>query len=181
MWTRILTVGWVTQLITHYFLWFDLELPIGILWSAISLLLAVVIIITEGIQYFRTKKKKPIGIIVISTAYVLSAITPIGPEIGAYFKFKRHFHEYNEIVQSVIKGEGNLCNWPECKVDNGPPIRVAFSWGGLIDNWSGICYDPSGEISHANSSYHSPTRGLFEGDLIYAFHLTGYWFYCGFT
>ena len=83
------------------------------MWSGVSLLLAVVIITAEGIQYFRKNKKKPIGIIVISSVYVLSVITPIAPEIGAHFKFKRHLHEYNEIVQHVIKGDGSLCNLPE--------------------------------------------------------------------
>lgn len=75
-----------------------------------------------------------------------------------------------------------------CYVDAGPPIRVAFVWDGIIDNWYGPVYDPSGKVLEANklkSNWEDPSladiKKLFGGDMVGCRHLTGPWYFCSFT
>jgi hypothetical protein len=78
------------------------------------------------------------------------------------------------------------------KIDNGSPVRVAFVWeGGIIDNWVGLVYDPSGEVMKANqfkgdwSNWNDPKlrkiKSLFGGDIQRTHHLSGDWYLCFFT
>lgn len=64
----------------------------------------------------------------------------------------------------------------ECRVDLFPVRRIAFSWGGLIDNWSGVVYDPVGSVKDIEQN-----RSAFGGDLFGTFHLWGPWYFCSFT
>lgn len=74
-------------------------------------------------------------------------------------------------------------------VDPGPPVRVAFNPAGLLDNWSGIIYDPTGEVmladgfDPATGVFRAPDRitKLFSGDLVGCRHLWGDYYSCSFT
>ncbi len=74
-------------------------------------------------------------------------------------------------------------------VDVGPPIRVAFNPAGFLDNWSGIIYDPTGDVMQANGfdpvtgKFFAPDRvtKLFDGDLVNCRHLWGNYYDCSFT
>ncbi len=56
------------------------------------------------------------------------------------------------------------------------PERLAFPLGGLLDNWYGYAYDPTGELGKPNVE-----RDLFGGKLIHVFHLNGGWYFVAFT
>lgn len=179
---KLLCYVWAVQLVIHYCVWYELHLFWAIIWSLVSLLLLLIIIASDMIKLYRLNwKAMPIGIITVTSLYLLTAITQFGSEIGAYIKFKRHEQEYTQMVNFIVNGNDANCHYPECKIDDGPPIRVAFSWGGLLDNWAGICYDPSGEISKASHSYASSIRHLFEGDLVSTSRLQKNWYFCAFT
>lgn len=77
-------------------------------------------------------------------------------------------------------------------VDAGPPARIAFmAPGGVIDNWTGIVYDPSGEVLQANTfaadwsnwddAALATVKSLFGGDLYRCEHLKGPFYRCFFT
>lgn len=74
-------------------------------------------------------------------------------------------------------------------VDLGPPIRVAFNPAGMLDNWSGIIYDPTGDVMLADGfdplsgKFAAPDRvtKLFYGDLVSCRHLWGSYYECSFT
>jgi hypothetical protein len=34
----------------------------------------------------------------------------------------------------------------DCLIDEDPPVRVAFVWYEILDNWTGIVYDPTGAV-----------------------------------
>jgi len=92
--------------------------------------------------------------------------------------------EYLEVI-SVIQNNPTA-NPPGCsdrvEVEPGPPLRVAFSWGGLLDNWTGIVHDPGGEVLAANNpECPSEITLLFGGCLIHARHIWGPWYFCAFT
>ena len=73
--------------------------------------------------------------------------------------------------------------------DLGPPIRVAFNPAGMLDNWSGIIYDPTGDVMLANGfdpktgKFFAPERvtKIFGGDLVGCRHLWGSYYDCSFT
>ncbi len=75
------------------------------------------------------------------------------------------------------------------EVDPGPPVRVAFNPGGMLDNWTAILYDPSGLVMQANGfdrktgKFAAPdgVTQLFGGDLIGCDPLWGDYYSCSFT
>ena len=74
-------------------------------------------------------------------------------------------------------------------IDSGPPVRVAFNPGGLLDNWTAILYDPSGLVMQANGFDRKTGRvaapdgvtKVFGGDLIGCDPLWGDYYRCSFT
>ena len=73
-------------------------------------------------------------------------------------------------------------------VDRGPPLRVAFNPEGMLDNWSGIVFDPTGEMMQADGfdasgRFRAPERitRLFGGDLMSCRRLCGDYYDCSFT
>jgi hypothetical protein len=73
-------------------------------------------------------------------------------------------------------------------IDVGPPVRVAFNPDGILDNWSGIVFDPTGEVMKAHGfdasgRFYAPDRitKLFGGDLVSCRHLWGNYYNCSFT
>lgn len=74
-------------------------------------------------------------------------------------------------------------------VDTGPPVRVAFNPQGMLDNWSGIIFDPTGEVMLAKGfdpitgRFAAPERvtKLFDGDLVRCRKLWANFYDCSFT
>ena len=74
-------------------------------------------------------------------------------------------------------------------VDLGPPIRVAFNPAGMLDNWSGIIYDPTGDVMLADGfdpktgKFPAPDRvtKLFNGDLVSCRRSWSDYYDCSFT
>ena len=73
-------------------------------------------------------------------------------------------------------------------VDLGPPVRVAFNPEGMLDNWSGIIFDPTGEVMKADGfdasgNFRAPEKvtKLFGGDLVSCRHLLDDYYACSFT
>lgn len=74
-------------------------------------------------------------------------------------------------------------------IDYGPPVRVAFNPEGLLDNWSGIIFDPTHAVMLADGfdpvtgEFAAPDRitKLFGGDLVSCRPLGGDYFRCSFT
>jgi hypothetical protein len=79
-----------------------------------------------------------------------------------------------------------------CHIEPRLPLRVAFvEPGGILDNWIGIVYDPTGVVLKSRqfkedwSNWNAPALGeikrLFGGDLRWAEPLGGPWYRCTFT
>ena len=105
--------------------------------------------------------------------------------------------EYAEIVRLVEAGtfDGPAEGFQENNgitfmIDEGRPLRVAFLMpGGFLDNWSGVIYDPTGDVMLAHGwnaqtgVFVAPERvtKLFYGDLVSCRHLSGKFYQCSFT
>ncbi len=73
-------------------------------------------------------------------------------------------------------------------IDAGSPLRIAFPIGeGILDDWTAIVRDPSGELARLQGADASlskrdvPLRMLFGGDIVRVRDLDGGYFYCVFT
>ena len=123
---------------------------------------------------------------------IVAWLTPAGKSFGAHCKFWREKSSYESIVAQIASGADESAFGYPITIDPGPPRRVAFSWGGILDKWHGIVYDPTGEVIKANilntetwSNRDDPdyasVAGLFGGTLVRAQHLEGDWYLCWFT
>jgi hypothetical protein len=115
--------------------------------------------------------------------------------LGIYACFLWKLPHYHQVVERVIAAGGAVD--PSDKqaenyiVDEGPPIRVAFVWDGLMDNWYGVAYDSTEVLLRASNfqrgmndwgnSEFDAAMGLFGGQLVQAIHLMGNWYFCFFT
>jgi len=90
---------------------------------------------------------------------------------------------YTEIVQKVSTGEitedgGYKGIGFDIEKDSDGVTRIAFPDGtGIIDNWCGLIWDPSGMISTVTNV----SKKLFGGDLIGSKNLKGFWYISCFT
>ena len=74
-------------------------------------------------------------------------------------------------------------------VDIGPPVRIAFNPAGMLNNWSAIIFDPTGDVMLANGfdskngRFYAPERvtKLFGGNLVRCRSLWGDYYTCSFT
>ena len=72
--------------------------------------------------------------------------------------------------------------------ENGPPKLHAFYWQrGVVDNWSGVVYDPTGRIAEINDSVgwdeirSHDLSDLFGGTYFRCQNVGGGWYICWFT
>jgi hypothetical protein len=114
-----------------------------------------------------------------------------GRRTGILIRFHAASPRYERVVADVLAGRdpGQETSYI---VDGGPPVRVAFPLpGGILDNWCGVVYDPTGLVLKARrfkpdlSDLHDPgmadVSSLFGGDLCYCEPLGGDWYFCCFT
>ena len=137
---------------------------------------------------------------------VISYGTNFTTDLGDKLRFLRYEKKYVQIIEKIetkkISSNGSL-NGISYDTEVDPAMRVSFSWGGIIDNWRGIIYDPTNELSkiaennqiHINSEERNPLTPddeqyiketaelkLLFGGVIYKVKKMGNnWYLCWFT
>lgn len=129
---------------------------------------------------------------------ILWQVEPVVSQAGDTATFRIRFSTnratYDRIVAEVERSLGSVPPHGErwgirFQVDAGPPVRVAFRQpGGLLDNWEGVVYDPTGLVSQAQG-WRSPgefsappdIKQLFGGDLVSCRHVEKSYYRCWFT
>jgi hypothetical protein len=111
-------------------------------------------------------------------------------------RFERLAPSYAAIIQRLESGSvpvrDDTTGDIRFLVDSGPPVRVAFPQpGGILDNWEGVIYDPSGAVVSAGefgsagstSAFSAPpeVRRLFGGDLVACEPVRDRYYRCWFT
>ena len=140
-----------------------------------------------------------VGILLVAGAALAlggGSLTAAGDRALVRLRFERHRAAYERVVREVTAGAprpgARPVAGPRYHVDSGPPVRVAFPQpGGIIDNWEGVVYDPTGEVRAARGwrfdrgrqEFTAPAsvRTLFGGDLVGCRSLGGPWYICSFT
>jgi len=175
LWTDLYDRLWVIALL------FPLALWIGALWLACS-------IVARG---FRERTWTPAVLLLAALVAVGTVQGLFGREIGIFARFQALKPGYQKIVRAIEAGEAPPRGY-RCMVEKGPPARVVFPWpGGMMDNWCGVVYDPSGLLREASRFKPDPAGrgapaqrevwGWFGGDLFRCEPLGGDWYFCCFT
>ncbi len=72
-----------------------------------------------------------------------------GTRIGVLARFLVLKPRYQAVVRAIEAGQVPPAE-PRSIVEKGKTLRVAFPWpGGVLDNWCGVVYDPSGLVRKA--------------------------------
>ena len=133
-------------------------------------------------------------------AIVLWLVLPQLARAGDQFLFTRRFAslraQYATLVAEVQRGAPSPRTWAEqegirFQVDPGPPVRVAFLQpGGILDNWEGVIYDPTGRVRRAtgwrngipgNYTASPDLVNLFGGALLACVPIEDAYYRCWFT
>lgn len=133
----------------------------------------------------------------VACLIMVSAVLPTFYFYGDDISFGGYFYWHKSQYEAVIARVSSAAECPPLNSDNagwdvdcGPPRRIAFPMpGGIIDNWVGVVYDPTGLVMEVNqvdlkdlkNPKFAHVVGLFGGDMIYARHLFGHWYMCSFT
>lgn len=156
----------------------------GLLWCA-ALLFVPAMIIVAAVQ----RRRQPM---IIACAALVIAV------LNWFFGIPLALHTRFALLHDTLSNERERLSsgqrgtyWSERAIDAqlnrtliSKQAPVAFIDGGMLDNWSGFVFDPTGQLATAPRQYQkmpSPTRTWFGGDMTYALPLGNGWFYCWFT
>ena len=181
----------------------DLIINLWILvWAIDAVIIGLGLIsIIQLIIILRKKRNRSAAIVLCALLAIggISYGTDLIKDLGLRLRFQRLKPTYSEIIEKLssgkIPGEGNYLG-TRYESETDPDLKVSFSWGGIVDNWYGIIYDPSGKIMQINKS--EPFKGrdpgspkvakelekirmVFGGALYKAEKLGDHWYLCWFT
>ena len=97
-------------------------------------------------------------------------------DTGAFIKFMMSKGEYDQAT--AVAQTGALESSDSVRIDEGPPIRVAFVWQGGAGAWAGVVHDDSGAAAAARET--APVR-MFGGALVACRPLTKAYYFCAFV
>ena len=148
-------------------------------------------------QAARLSATVAVSVAVLGSIIVVIPALRLGTWLGDETLLIAYHSHYRAIISAVqrstpdqpVNGTWHHDGAVTYVVDAGEPRRVAFEPAGMLDNWSGIVWDPSHEVMKANGF--DPRTGrfralervtkLFGGDLVGCRRLGGDWFECTFT
>lgn len=170
---------WTGLILLRCLFYFEINITLGVfLWWVVDLALflgGVVLLGMTAVSILRRKRTRSVGAsICLILASVLCWATPYGYLLGASFRLLRHEANYQREIAEIEAAGPRALDDPY--VEPGPPVRVAFSWGGMLDNWVGVVHDPSHTATDLEQS-----RLWFGGTLRDAWPLWGDWYLCWFT
>ena len=127
------------------------------LWVARRLIDALIIYLSVSCCYKLTKlifhNRNPmtiaslVGLLFVG---VISYGTNFTTDLGDKLRFNRYKKAYVEIIDKIklneisAKGKFEGINYDS---ETNKLTRFSFSWGGILDNWKGIVYDPTNQLS----------------------------------
>lgn len=184
------------------------EAGLGFFLFVIGIPLAFLVLVAGAVACFvhgvRSAKETPelrerVAIVLLSPALLAATVLlalPLlwfGNHVGDFARLTINRDHYEAIIAEARIARKEA--WFEehdgvtYSVVLGPPVRVAFNPAGMLDNWSGIIFDPTGDVMLADGldpktgKFIAPERvtKLFGGDLVGCRHLWGDYYSCSFT
>lgn len=135
------------------------------------------------------------AVIVLATPAVAAAAVMLagpaesaGGKVGDVTYLMANRARFEAIIARARAGTATEEDSRRYTVDQGPPVRVAFDPDGIIDNWSGVIYDPTGVVMQAKG-FDAAGRligpetviALFGGDLVGCRPIWRPYYRCSFT
>jgi hypothetical protein len=174
--------------------------------AALALAISWLILLLPSLQVARVRRDRPKQALYAATAplgaigLALVLALPVVWAVAWTFdwaSFLNNRSDYEEVVRLAQEGrfDANVRDYQEhdgttFMLDAGPPRRVAFPMpGGFLDNWSGVIYDPTGDVMLADGfdsesgEFTAPDRvtKLFYGDIVSCKHMLDSFYSCSFT
>ncbi len=197
--THIVFILCLSAVILRFLFYYEIENALWLIAFFLDFVLlfvgvAYVVVVIYALIRRRTTWFGLVSILIVPTVILLFGLTSIGSDLGLYFRLWRNESQYMKDVKLIMEAKSRD-ELKEFKypiiIDEGLPIRIAFGWGGVIDNWYGIVYDPTAEVLRArlfksdwanwDDSKLLAVKKLFGGDMTFARHLWGNWYFCNFT
>lgn len=174
---------------------------LGIPVALAALILGTIVWLVRGLNLPipNTTKIKRAAAICISpllfaaTLMVSLPMLKAGSFLGSFTRLVVNHGHYETIIAKAQASSSpssfEVDNGVTYSTDLGPPVRVAFNPEGILDNWSGIIYDPTGDVMLANGfdqktgKFYGPARvtQLFGGYLVSCVRLWRDYYRCDFT
>lgn len=185
---------------------------VGFLLFVLGIPLLALLLIVKTVVYFVRGLKLAHGdaptrermtVVLAAPLMLLTALLAAWPALaagsfsGTWTRLMVNRGHYKAIIAKAVRGEHSPSETSPAYeedggviyvVDRGPPVRVAFNPEGMLDNWSGIVFDPTREVMLADGfddegKFLAPERitKLFHGDLMGCRRLWGDYFHCSFT
>jgi hypothetical protein len=179
------------------FLLFVLAIPAAILILAIGSVVWIIRSFQLGKNFDEPRSRIAIygiaPLLIVTTVCLAWPSLALGSYTGSLARLMVNRGHYEAIIAKARMERKS--SWYEdddgvtYSVDLGPPLRVAFNPAGMLDNWSGIIYDPTGDLMLADGfdpktgKFVAPDRvtKVFGGDLVSCRHLWGSYYDCSFT
>ena len=188
-----LALGLLAQLALEY-LWILGLIP-ALAWAAVGL-----VILVAALWRARRPEARRSAVLLafgVAIGWILFIPTTwVGNSLTTRIRFALQRSTYDAVVSREASADakegshqvGDL----RYIVESGPPLRIAFVWpGGIIDNWCGAVYDPTGAVMRSSEfngdwdtwSEQVPAEiiGLFGGDLLRCDELDAPYYHCCFT
>ncbi len=182
----------------------DLIISLWILvWAIDAIIIGLGLISVIQLIIILRKKRNRFAAVLLCALLAIGGIsygTDLIKDLGLRLRFHRLKPAYSEIVEKINSGEMTEKGTHlgiSYKSETDPVFRASFSWAGMIDNWYGIIYDPSGKIMRVNEpdprfQSQDPStakvdeelrkiRMIFGGVLYKAEKLSNHWYLCWFT
>ncbi|MCP3869059.1 MAG: hypothetical protein GY703_13345 [Gammaproteobacteria bacterium] len=151
--------------------------PSNIIYGLLTILFGIVAVIGTLVQFVRRRDQLAtlclLGVVIVWLMWVLLPTR----QLGMQTRFWMEKTTYDESVAQLKADKVIDCLVADtCKIDPGPPKRLVFSWGGIIDNWIGVVFDPTDGVAQPDRH-----KGLFGGDLVSCQRMTENYYICSFT
>jgi hypothetical protein len=189
----------LTASLANAYLWILALVPI-IIWAAVGLVLAIV----SGWRLRRADQRRTAVLTllcIVAGVVVFLPVSQLGGSLTDKIRFAVERPRYEKVIlalQDSIRTTGQPASGRHehegvrYLVNSGPPLRLAFPWpGGIIDNWCGAVYDPTGAVLKANNftgewskweeQVAPEIKGMFGGDLLGCSELKPPFYHCCFT
>ncbi len=148
------------------------------LWMALAAALAITGALLAMYGLYSAAKDgtyRSLAMPLIVFSLVASLLSPQTVLVGIYARTLIEVPSYRSAIkENGPEGIPRCIDRTKCNQEG---RWIIFSWGGLLDNWEGIVYDPTKTIEMAPQR----NRRAFGGDMVYARNLWGPWYYCSFT
>ena len=131
----------------------------------------VLLLVFRLLKHRNMAAVQPVAVLALGTCLLLWS--PFR-ESGAYVRAAYETLRYQSFWADVEAGLEPECpSSAYCCVERN---KAALVWDGMIDNWLGLCFDPTHDLESVERN-----REIFGGDLIGSIHLWDNWYICSFT